>query len=406
MHRRFLRLLLIAAALTLVVFGLMSCAPATPPATQEEAATEAPMAEEPTEEPMAEEPTEEPMAEEPTAEEPIKVGLSFSDFATERWQNEEILMRGLLEELGYEVLSQEANHDVQLQNDQIDNMVAQGAKALIVIAEDGDAVVTATDRAAEAGVIVLAYDRLIKSPNIAAYLSFNNVEVGRQQALGVMAAIDAENWDVEANGPARVVKLGGSPTDNNAILVRQGQDSVLDPLEEAGKIEIVADQWVDNWDAANALNLMENILAAAGNDVDAVVASNDGTALGALQALSAQGLAGTVPISGQDATADGANSIVKGELTVTVMKDIRDLGPLAVELIDQLLKGEAVELENYALDELTGDASLSGDVPCKFLPVVQVNADNVYDLVVVSGFQMYDDVYRDIPEDERPPRPE
>jgi D-xylose transport system substrate-binding protein len=405
MHRRFLRLLLIAAALMLVVLGVMSCAPAAP-ATQEAAATEAPATEAPTQEAATEAPTEEAATEAPAAGEPIKVGLSFSDFATERWQNEEILMRGLLEDLGYEVLSQEANHDVQLQNDQIDNMVAQGARALIVIAEDGDAAVTATDRAAEAGVIVLAYDRLIKSPNIAAYLSFNNVEVGRQQALGVMAAIDAENWDVAANGPARVVKLGGSPTDNNAVLVRQGQDSVLDPLEQAGKIEIVADQWVDNWDAANALALMENILAAAGNDVDAVVASNDGTALGALQALSAQGLAGTVPISGQDATADGANSIVKGELTVTVMKDIRDLGPLAVELIDGLLKGQTVELENYPLDELTGDASLTGEVPCKFLPVVQVNADNVYDLVVVSGFQAYDDVYRDIPEDQRPPRPD
>jgi D-xylose transport system substrate-binding protein len=314
-------------------------------------------------------------------------------------------MRGLLEDLGYEVLSQEANHDVQLQNDQIDNMVSQGVQALIVIAEDGDAIVTAADRAADAGVIVLAYDRLIKSPNIAAYLSFNNVEVGRQQALGVMTALDIENWDVDANGPARIVKLGGSPTDNNAILFRQGQDEILDPLEDEGKIEIVADQWVDNWDAANALALMENILAAAGNDVDGVVASNDGTALGALQAMKAQGLAGTVPISGQDATADGSNSIVKGELTVSILKDIRDLGPLAVDLIDGLLKGEDVGLENYTLAELTNDDSLSGEVPCSFLPVFQVNADNVYDLVVASGFQSYDDVYRDIPEEDRPPRP-
>jgi D-xylose transport system substrate-binding protein len=404
MHRRFLRVFLLAAALMLVVFGLMSCAPAAP-ATQA-AATEEPMAEQPTaaaEGPtaMPEEPTEEAMGEEP-----IKVGLSFSDFATERWQNEEILMRGMLEELGYEVLSQEANHDVQLQNDQIDNMVSQGVKALIVIAEDGDAIVTATDRAAEAGVIVLAYDRLIKSPNIAAYVSFNNIEVGRQQALGVMTALDIDNWDVAANGPARVVKLGGSPTDNNAILFRQGQDEILDPLVADGKIEIVADQWVDNWDAANALALMENILAAANNDIDGVVASNDGTALGALQAMKAQGLAGTVPISGQDATADGSNSIVKGELTVSILKDIRDLSPLAIELVDGLLKGNAVELQNYTLAELTNDESLSGEVPCNFLPVYQVNADNVYDLVVASGFQAYDDVYRDIPEDQRPPRPE
>jgi D-xylose transport system substrate-binding protein len=286
-------------------------------------------------------------------------------------------------------------------------MISQGAKVIIVIAEDGDAAATAAAKAAAEGVQIIAYDRLIKSPGIAAYISFNNVEVGRQQALGVMKALDIENWDVEANGPARIVKMGGSPTDNNAILVRQGQDSVLDPLEAEGKIEIVADQWIENWDAANALKTMENILVSISNDVDGVVASNDGTALGALQAMSAQGLAGVVPISGQDATADGCNSIVKGELAVSIFKDIRDLGPLAVDLADKLAKGEAIPaLEDYTLAELTLDDSLSGSVPCQFLPVVQVTADNVYDVVVVSGFQPYADVYRDIPEDQRPPEPE
>jgi len=304
------------------------------------------------------------------------------------------------------VHTQEANHDVKLQNDQIDNMVSQGVKALIVIAEDGDAIVTSVDKAADAGVLVVAYDRLIKTTKIAAYVSFNNVEVGRQQALGVMTALDIDNWDVDANGPARVIKMGGSPTDNNAILFRKGQDEIVDPYVEAGKVEIVADQWVDNWDAANALKLMENMLTAAGNDVDGVVASNDGTALGALQAMKAQGLAGKVPISGQDATADGCNSIVKGELTVSILKDIRDLAPLAVDLTDSLLKGETVsELKMYTLAELTNDDSKTGEVACYFLPVFQVNADNVYDLVVKTEFQAYDDVYRDIPEDQRPPKP-
>ena len=354
--------------------------------------------------PVTEEPAE-PAAPEEEPAEGIIVGLSFSDFATERWKNEEVLMTQLLEDKGYEVLSQEANHDVKMQNDQIDNMVAQGAKVIIVIAEDGDAAATAADKAAEAGVHVIAYDRLIKTTSIAAYVSFNNIEVGRQQALGVMTALDMDNWDVAANGPARIVKLGGSPTDNNAILFRQGQDLIVDPYVEAGTAEIVADQWVDNWDAANALALMENILTSIDNEVDGVVASNDGTALGALQALKAQGLAGAVPISGQDATADGCNSIVKGELTVSILKDIRNLSPLAVDLADALLKGADAGLEMYSMVELTNDETQEGEVPCKFLPVFQVNQDNVYDLVVASVFQAYDDVYRDIPEGERPPEP-
>jgi D-xylose transport system substrate-binding protein len=340
------------------------------------------------------------------AGEKIKIGLSFSDFATERWKNEEVLMRKLLEEKGYEVLSQEANHDVKLQNDQIDNMVSQGVKGLIVVAEDGDAVVTSVDKAADAGVKVLAYDRLIKTSKIAAYLSFDNVEVGRQQALGVMKAIDADNWDVAGMGPARVVQLAGSPTDNNATLFTQGQTEILQPYVDSGKIEIVAKQGVENWDAANALKLMENILTAQNNDIDAVVASNDGTALGALEAMKAQGLAGKVPISGQDATADGSNSIVKGELTVSILKDIRNLSPLAIDVMDKLIKGESVaDMKNFKLADLTLDTSKTGEVPCVFLSVQQVNKDNVYDLVVKSGFQSYDDVYRDIPEDQRPPKP-
>jgi D-xylose transport system substrate-binding protein len=386
MHRR---ILVITVLLVLASLVAACAVPATAPAPADGAATAAP-------------------AEGAAAAsgEAIKVGLSFSDFATERWKNEEIILRGLLEEKGYEVLSQEANQDVKLQNDQIDNMVSQGVKALIIIAQDGDAVVTAVDKAADAGVAVVAYDRLIKSPKIAGYISFNNVEVGRQQADGVMKALGIENWDAAANGPARVVKLGGSPTDNNAILFRQGQDEIVDPLVEAGTVEIVADQWVENWDAANALKLMENILTGANNDVDAVVASNDGTALGALQALSAQGLAGTVPISGQDATADGCNSIVKGELTVSILKDIRNLAPIAVDMVDALLNGQAVEgLQEYTLAELTTDEALQGNVQALFLPVEQVNADNVFDLCVANGFQSYDDVFRDIPEDQRPARP-
>lgn len=272
------------------------------------------------------------MAPAARAQEKIKIGLSFSDFATERWPNENKLMTSLLEAKGYEVVSQQANQDAKLQNDQIENMITQGVKAVIVIAQDGDAAATAADAAAKAGVKVIAYDRLIKSPNIAAYLSFNNVAVGNGQAQGVLTALgiksatDTGKWTKD--NPVKLVKLGGSKTDNNAILFRQGQDEVLQPYVDAGIIKVVADQWVDNWDPANALKLMENILTAQNNQIDAVVASNDGTALGALQAMAAQKLAGVVPISGQDATADGCNSIVKGELTVTIFKDIRLLSPL------------------------------------------------------------------------------
>ena len=133
-------------------------------------------------------------------------------------------------------------------------MVSQGVKGLIVIAEDGDAVVTSVDKAADAGVKVIAYDRLIKTPKIAAYLSFDNVEVGRQQADGVMKALDIENWDVAANGnrPRWSSWAAARPTTTPSCSAR-ARMRVLQPYVDDGKIEIVADQWVDNWDAANAL---------------------------------------------------------------------------------------------------------------------------------------------------------
>jgi D-xylose transport system substrate-binding protein len=286
-------------------------------------------------------------------------------------------------------------------------MVAEGVKGLIVIAEDGDAAVTPVEKAVAAGVPVISYDRLIKTSKISAYLSFDNVAVGKAEADGVVKALGlpgSTTWT--AANPAKVVMSGGSPTDNNAVLVRQGQMAVLQPFIDQGVIKVVADQWVDNWDPAKAESMMENILTAQQNKIDAVVASNDGTALGELQAMKAQGLWGKVPISGQDATADGCNSIVLGGQTVTVFKDTRLLAPQAVKMIEALVKGQTpTGVTQFTLAALTNDKTKTGNVMANFLPVVEVTKANVFDVVVKSGFQTYDAVYRNVPADQLPPTP-
>ena len=329
----------------------------------------------------------------------IKIGLSFADFATERWPNEAVLLTRLGYQRGAQVIFQVANHDEKLQNEQIENMVSQGVKALIIVAENGETVAPAAAAAHDAGVKVIAYDRLIMTSKIDAYLSFDNVEVGRAQARGVLAARNSGNF----------VLLGGSPTDNNAHLLRTGQMEILQPFIDSGRIRIVADRWVESWEAANAASVMADILAERKNKVDAVVASNDGTALGALQAMEVQGLAGKVPISGQDATAAGSASIVEGGLTVTVFKDIRKLSPLAIQLALDLVKGvktgPVAELRMFRLADLALNRKLTGEVPCFFLKVLPVDKANLYDEVIKTGFQKYDDVYRDIPESKRPPKP-
>jgi D-xylose transport system substrate-binding protein len=333
-----------------------------------------------------------------TAAATVRIGLSFSDFSTERWPREQELLTRLGYDRGAQVISQVANHDVRLQNEQIRNMVQQGVNALVIVAENGDTAADAAAAAHDAGVKVIAYDRLIKTPKIDAYLSFDNVEVGREQAAGVLKVQNSGNF----------VMLGGSPADNNAILLRNGQMEVLKPLIDKGQVRVVADQWVENWDAATARQIMENVLAAVNNKVDAVVASNDATALGALQALQGHGLAG-VPVSGQDATAAGCASIVNGGLAVTVFKDVRRLSPMAIDLAIDLVRGVKTgpvsQLKMFDLAALALNKKLTGQAPCFFLPVVPVDKDNVYDVVVKSGFQAWDDVYRDVPEDKRPPRP-
>jgi D-xylose transport system substrate-binding protein len=329
----------------------------------------------------------------------IKIGLSFSDFATERWPMEAALLTRLAYDREAQVILQVANHDEKLQNEQIQNMVLLGVNALIIVAENGDVAATAAAAAHDAGVKVIAYDRLVRTPKIDAYISFDNVEVGRAQARGVLAVRNSGNFAL----------LGGNPFDNNAILLRNGQMEILKPLIDKGQVTVVADQWIENWDADTAARIMENILTAVNNKVDAVVASNDGTAMGALQAMHAHGLAGKVPISGQDASAAGSKSIVEGGLTMTVFKDVRKLSPLAIDLAIDLVNGVKTgpvsQLKMFDLAALTLNKRLTGQVPCCFLPVVQVDKDNLYDAVVKSGFQRYDDVYGDTPESRRPPRP-
>lgn len=323
----------------------------------------------------------------------IKIGITFSDYETERWLREAEMFEELYTEKGIEVVIQNANHDPKMQNDQIDNMITQGCHVIIVVAQDGDAAATAVDAAAAEGVKVIAYDRLIKSANLAAYITFDNVEVGRAQARTILEVVDSGNF----------MLLGGSPDDNNAHLFRRGQREIIDPLVDSGQITIVGDQWVETWSPQIATTKMENMLTAANNQVDAVLSPNDGCALGALQALKAQGL-GDVPLTGQDATDAGLKSIVDGELYMTVLKNFANMVPFTVDQSIRLAQGKSVDLTNYSLADLTG-SSMAGTVPCLFLPVVSITADNLYEEVFVNNANFpanYDVVYSDVPASQRP----
>lgn len=324
----------------------------------------------------------------------VKIGLSFSDYAIPRWPREMEAMVSILKEAGFDPIIREANHDAKIQADHIRWMAKQGAAVIIVVAEDGKYLAPVVDEVTAKGTKIIAFDRLIPSPKISAYVSFDNFEIGRLQAGGIIEALTPDT-------KGRIVLLGGSPTDVNAHIFRAGQIDVLQPLINTGKLSVVADRWVDNWDPLNAKNIMKEIIASTNGEFDAIVASNDGLALGAIEAMRDCNASGIMPASGQDATEAGCNYIARGELSLTILKDTRLMAPEACTLAIQLSMGvKNLNLPKIALGKYYHNEEIQGDYTCDFIKLRQITKANLKQLVVDSGWQSYEGVYKGV---ENPP---
>lgn len=318
----------------------------------------------------------------------IKIGLSVVDLTLERWQHDRDLFIERAEELGAEVIVQSADGDADKQLSQIENMLSQNVDVLVIIAANSDALAPVVEQAKEQGVIVVAHDRLINNADVDAYVSFDNEGVGEMQA----------QYLVERVPKGKYFLLGGEPSDHTAHMFRQGQMNILQPLIDAGDIEIVGDQWADGYSAEQALSIIENALTANNNDIDAIVAPNDSTAGGAVQALEAQNLAGKVLVTGQDADLAAVQRIAEGTQSMTVYKPIREIATTSAEVAISLAKGEEVETD------ITIDNGFK-EVPFVQLTPISVDKDNLLEVIIGDGFHSYEDVYKNIPEDERPPKP-
>ena len=297
----------------------------------------------------------------------ITVGVSWSNFQEERWKTDEAAMKAALEAAGAAYISADAQSSSGKQLSDVESLIAQGANALIILAQDASAVGPAVQAAADEGIPVIAYDRLIEDSR-AFYLTFDNVEVGRMQARAVLEAMPKGNY----------VMIKGSPTDPNADFLRGGQQEVLQAAIDKGDITIVGEAYTDGWVPANAQRNMEQILTAQDNKVDAVVASNDGTAGGVVAALTAQGMEG-IPVSGQDGDHAALNRVALGTQTVSVWKDARALGKAAGEIAVALAKGDAVA----GAAEWTSPAGTT--LQSMFLAPVPVTKDNL-DVVINAGW--------------------
>ena len=300
------------------------------------------------------------------------IGVSWSNFQEERWKTDEAAMKAAIEAAGDSYISADAQSSASKQLTDVEALIAQGANALIILAQDSSAIGPAVEKAVAEGIPVVGYDRLIENTD-AFYITFDNAEVGRMQARAVLAAMPEGNYAF----------IKGSSSDPNADFLFGGQMEVLKEAMDAGKIVNVGEAYTDGWKPENAQRNMEQILTANENKIDAVVASNDGTAGGVVAALASQGLDGSVPVSGQDGDHAALNRVAMGTQTVSVWKDARELGKNAAAIAAMLADGKAMA-------DIPGAVQWSGgpggvEMNAVFLAPVPITADNL-DVVIDAGW--------------------
>jgi putative multiple sugar transport system substrate-binding protein len=339
--------------------------------------------------------------EETAAPEDILVGIAMPTRSLERWNKDGSHLQGLLEEAGYETNLQYADNEVDQQISQLQNMINEGADILVIASIDGTALAPILAEAKAQDITVIAYDRLInETPDVDYYATFDNYRVGQLQGEFIRDALDLEN----ADGPFNLEPFAGSPDDNNAKFFFSGAWDVLLPYVKEGKLVVPSakspasnDEWqsigILGWGSEDAQDEMTNRLNsfyAGGTKLDVVLSPNDSLALGIAQALEG---AGYVPgedwpvLTGQDGDQANVLNIIAGKQSMTVWKDTRLLAERVATMIQQIVNGEEVEVN----DNETYDNGVKV-VPTFLIDPTVVTADNIEDTLIASGFYTAEDL--------------
>ena len=312
-------------------------------------------------------------------EEKIQIGMSFDSFVIERWQRDRDVFVSTAKELGAEVNVQNANGDLEEQKKQIDYFIQKGMDVIVIICIDSDGLKESVEKAKEAGIKVIAYDRLITDSDIDLYITFDNTMVGSMMAEALI--------DNGITGGS-VLMLGGSPTDSNVPLVEAGFTEVmnknhvriLDSIHTVGwRAEIAADYIHENIDVVT--------------EADAIMCGNDNIASRVVPALAEKRLAGKILVVGQDADLEACQRIVEGTQVMTVYKPVEKLAQRAAECAVALAKGEEISGEDVTTME-NGEYM----VPYVGLEPVSVTEKNINEVIINSGFHLKEDVYLNVPE--------
>ena len=319
------------------------------------------------------------------------IGLSLDTLKEARWQGDRDMFVKRVHELGADVLDLAADSDDTVQIGDVEKLITNKVDVLVIVPHDGKAMAKGVSMAHDAGIPVIAYDRLIRDSDLDLYVSFDNVRVGELQAEYLVSHLPTP-------GKGKIIRIYGSKTDNNARLFKQGQDNVLQPYIARGDIQVVHEDWADDWKPEVAKRIMNAAITAHGGDFDGVLASNDGTAGGAIQALIEEGYAGKKVVTGQDAELVACQRIVLGTQAMTIYKPLRTLAQSAAEMAVKLAqRGVVVARQSVDNGKIAVPAALS--------EVVTVTKENMAQTVVKDGFHSYEEVYRGVPESARPKPP-
>jgi D-xylose transport system substrate-binding protein len=309
----------------------------------------------------------------------ILIGLSLDTLKEARWQADRDLFVAKCKELGATALVQSANSDDTRQMQDVEALITRGVSVLVIVPHDSKTMARAVEIAHKAGIPVIAYDRIIRDADIDLYVSFNNIRVGQQQA----------EWLVKhlPGGKGKIIRVHGAPTDNNAKILKAGQDEILKPYLDRGDIQVVHEDWAEEWKPENGKKIVNAAITTHGREFDAVLVDNDGTAGGAIQALTEEGIAGKVLVTGQDAELAGLQRIAAGTQTMTIYKPLKELTSNAAVAAVRLAKREVVIARSSV-----NNGKL--DVPAILSETFAVDKSNLDTTVIKDGFHTREEIFR------------
>lgn len=313
----------------------------------------------------------------------LVIGLSMDTLKEARWAKDRDAFKTRAAELGAEVRVLSANSDDNRQIMDVESLITAEVDVIVIVPHDGKAMAKAVRLAHAAGIPVVSYDRLIMDSDVDVYVTFDNHRVGALQAQFILDKFPRRSKD----NPIVLTRIYGSKTDSNAFMFKAGQDSALDKSIANGTVKVVHEDWADDWKPENAKRIMNAALTKFGTKIDAVLASNDGTATGAIQALREEGVSGKVIVTGQDAELVACQRIVGGEQSMTIYKRVQDLARRATDVAYALATGKPLIA--------TGSADNGKiKVPSIFHDVVTVTRENIDSTIVEDGFHPREDVYK------------